>query len=146
MNLRPLPEIIDGLPNISGAETEVEEVTRSRQPVFLPETNLRLERLQAVFAVALHMHQPLIPAGGSDLRTAATIGNLENMLRDPGSGDNYNASVFIDCYGRIGDIIGDLVREGRNPRIMLDYSGELLFSLRQMGRGDVLDRIRGIAC
>ena len=29
---------------------------------------------------------------------------------------------------------------------MLDYSGELLYGLRKMGRGDVLDRLRGIAC
>jgi hypothetical protein len=29
---------------------------------------------------------------------------------------------------------------------MLDYSGELLYGLRKMGRGDVLDRLRGITC
>ena len=47
------------------------------RPVYLPETNLRLDRLQAVFAVALHMQQPLIPAGGGDLRTADLISNLD---------------------------------------------------------------------
>ena len=46
----------------------------------------------------------------------------------------------------MGDIIPELVREGRNPRVMLDYSGELLYGLRKMGRGDVLDRLRGITC
>lgn len=143
---RPLEEIVNGLPNICGAEGDVEEVTRSRQPVFLNETNLRLDRLQAVFAVALHMHQPLIPAGGHDLRNAATIGNLEHMIRNPGTGDNHNAGVFLDCYGRMGDIIPQLVHEGRNPRVMLDYSGELFYALRQMGRGDVLDRLRAITC
>ena len=111
MNLRHLPELIDGLPDFCGAEAEVQEVTRSRQPVFLPETNLHLDRLQATFAVALHMHQPLIPAGGSDLRTADTISNLDAMMRNPGSGDNYNATVFADCYGRTGDIIA-----GPGPR------------------------------
>jgi hypothetical protein len=146
MDLRPLPETVNGLPNISGAEHEVEAVTRPRQPVFLPETNLRLDRLRATFAVALHMHQPLIPAGGGDLRTAETIGNLDAMYRNPGTGDNHNAGVFADCYGRMGDIIAELVHEGRNPRVMLDYSGELLFGLRQMGRGDVLDRVRPLAC
>ncbi len=146
MQLRPLPEMIDGLPNFCGAEAEVQEVVRLRRPVFLPETNLHLDRLRATFAVALHMHQPLIPAGGSDLRTAETISNLDAMMRDPGSGDNYNATVFADCYGRTGDIIADLVHAGNNPRIMLDYSGELLYGLRKMGRGDILDRLRGIAC
>jgi hypothetical protein len=146
MDLRHLPETVNGLPNISGAEHEVEAVTRARPPVFLPETNLRLDRLRATFAVALHMHQPLIPAGGGDLRTAETIGNLDAMFRNPGTGDNHNAGVFADCYGRMGDIIAELVHEGRNPRMMLDYSGELLYGLRQMGRGDVLDRLRPIAC
>ena len=68
------------------------------------------------------------------------------MMRNPGSGDNHNATVFADCYGRMGDIIPELVREGKNPRVMLDYSGELLYGLRKMGRGDVLDRLRGITC
>jgi hypothetical protein len=141
MDLRALPEMINGLPNIAGAEAEVEEVTRSRQPVFLPETNLQLNRLRAVFAVALHMHQPLIPAGSPELRHAEIVSNLDHMMR---RGDSYNAGFFADCYGRMGDIIPELVREGRNPRITLDYSGELLYGLRKMGRGDVLERLRGL--
>jgi hypothetical protein len=143
MGFSPLAEVVDGLPNLCGAEAQVEEVTRTRRPVFLPETNLRLDRLQAAFAVTLHMHQPLIPAGGPDVRHADVISNLDHMMR---SGDGYNAGVFADCYGRMGDIIPELVREGRNPRVLLDYSGELLFGLSKMGRGDVLDRLRGIAC
>jgi hypothetical protein len=146
MNFAPLPEIVDGLPNLSGADAQVEEVTRNRAPVYLAETNLRLDRLQAVFAIALHMQQPLIPAGGSDLRTADLISNLDHMMRNQGTGDNHNATVFADCYGRMGDIIPELVHEGRNPRVMLDFSGELLFGLRKMGRGDVLDRLRNVTC
>jgi hypothetical protein len=72
------------------------------------------------------------------------ISNLDFMMRDPGTGDNHNATVFAECYARIGDIIPDLVNRGKNPRIMLDYSGELFYGLRKMGRGDVLDRLRGI--
>jgi hypothetical protein len=146
MDLRPIPEMIDGLPNICGAEAQVAEVTRRRGPVFLPETDLRLDRLRAVFAVALHMQQPLIPAGGPDVRTADIISNLDHMMRNPGVGDNHNAVVFADCYGRTGDLVAELVREGRRPRVMLDYSGELLYGLRKMGRGDVLDRLRGVTC
>jgi hypothetical protein len=139
----PLPEMVDGLPNFCGAEAQVEEATRGRQPVYLHETDLRLERLQAAFAVALHMHQPLIPAGGPNLHNAETISNLAHMFQ---IGDGYNAGVFADCYGRMGDIVPELVREGKSPRIMFDYSGELLYGLRKMGRGDVLDRLRGLAC
>jgi hypothetical protein len=144
--MQPIPEMVEGLPNISGAEAQVREVTRQHQPVYLAETNLRLEKLQAVFAIALHMQQPLIPAGGASLRNADIISNLDHMMRNPGTGDNHNATVFADCYGRMGDIIPELVSQGRNPRVMLDYSGELLYGLRKMGRGDVLERLRPITC
>jgi hypothetical protein len=146
MDWTPLTERVEGLPNFCGAEAQVEEVTRGRQPVFLPETNLRLDRLQAVFAIALHMQQPLIPAGRENLRKAEVISNLDHMMRNPGSGDNHNATVFAECYARMGDILPELVHAGRNPRVMLDYSGELLYGLRKMGRGDVLDRLRPITC
>jgi hypothetical protein len=140
-----LSEIVDGLPNFCGAEAQVEEATRTRRTVFLTETNLRLDRLQAVFAVALHMHQPLIPFGG-DLRTAELVSNLEALTRGGKDEDRYNANIFADCYGRLGDIVPELVSQGKSPRIMLDYSGQLLFGLRRMGRGDVLERMRRLAC
>ena len=94
----------------------------------------------------LPKQQPLIPAGGGDMRHGRR--HQQPRLHDaqPRPGDNHNANVFADCYGRMGDIIPELVREGRNPRVMLDYSGELLYGLRKMGRGDVLDRLRGITC
>lgn len=144
--MQTISEIIDGLPNICGAEAQVEEVMQRHQPVFRSETNLRLDRLEAVFAIALHMHQPLIPAGEQSPQGAEIISNLDVMMRSPNSGDSYNAGVFADCYGRMGDIIPELARSGNNPRVMLDYSGELLYGLRKMGRGDVIDRLRGITC
>lgn len=144
MNLQAIPELVNGLPNICGHEAEVEEVTRARGPVYLPETNLRFDRLRAVFAIALHMQQPLIPAGSPDLRAAETISNLDYMMRHPNTGDNHNAPIFAECYARMGNIIPELVHQGRNPRVMLDYSGELFYGLRKMGRGDVIDRLRGI--
>src|SRR6516225_12424391 len=109
MDLHPIPDMINGLPNICGHEAQVEAVTSRRDPVFLHETNLRLDRLQSVCAIALHMQQPLIPAGGPDMRTADTISNLDYMVRNPGIGDNHNAPVFAECYARIGNIITDLV-------------------------------------
>jgi len=145
MNLQPIPETVDGLPNICGAESQVEQVTRNRQPVFLHETNLQLDRLRAVFSIALHMQQPLIPADG-ELRTAELISNLDFMMRHQDVGDNHNAPVFAECYARMGNIVPELVQAGRNPRVMLDYSGELLYGLRKMGRDDVLERLRGITC
>ena len=42
--------------------------------------------IQSAFAIALHMHQPLIPAGGQELRTAALISNLRYMFEHPDIG------------------------------------------------------------
>ena len=107
MTYAPLPEMLGDLPPICGFEEQVASVTSGRQPVFLAETNLRLDRLRAAFAVALHMHQPLVPAGGSELRTAALISHLDFMMRHPNQGDNHNAPVFAECYARAGDTIPD---------------------------------------
>ena len=67
----------------------------------------------SAFAVALHMHQPLIPAGGPELGSAAVIGNLQYMLDNRGVGENHNAPVFLRCYQRMGEIVPRLVDEGR---------------------------------
>lgn len=109
--LSSLPEIIDGLPNISGWETEVLSVVNHDQPVFLPTTNIRLEDVNAVFAIALHMHQPTIPAGNG----GTLISNLQYMFEHPNEGDNHNADPFAYCYSRMGDLIPELVSQGCNP-------------------------------
>jgi hypothetical protein len=60
------------------------------------------------------------------------------MLENPGQGDNHNAPVFLRCYGRAADLVGGLVARGLRPRLMLDYSGNLLWGLAQMGQTEVL--------
>jgi hypothetical protein len=141
-----LPEYVDGLPNICGEEQRVEENIRARgnNPVFLPPGVAGFGDADSAFAIALHMHQPLIPAGGPDLRTARIISNLQAMLDNPGIGDNHNAPVFIDCYRRMGEFVPRLLDEGLAPRVMLEYSGTLLYGLSQMGRHDVLDTLAAI--
>ncbi|MGA7935520.1 MAG: glycosyl hydrolase family 57 [Kovacikia sp.] len=131
-----------GLPNICGWEAEIAAVVNHDQPVFLPTTNLRLENIAAGFACALHMHQPTIPAGAN----GELICNLQRMFEHPGEGDNHNAGVFSWCYSRMGDFIPKLVENGCNPRIMLDYSGNLLWGLHQMGRDDILNNLKRITC
>ncbi|QOV22610.1 glycosyl hydrolase family 57 [Anabaenopsis elenkinii] len=140
--LTSVPEIIDDLPNISGWETEVFSVVNHDAPVFLPSTNIRLEDVNAVFAIALHMHQPTIPAGPD----GGLISNLQYMFEHSHEGDNHNAAAFAYCYSRMGDMIPELVHQGCNPRVMLDYSGNLLWGLRQMGRKDILDNLKRITC
>lgn len=138
--LPELPSLIDGLPNISGWEAEVQSVVQSNDPVALPHTNIRLRQFSSAFAIALHMHQPTIPAGADD----SLISNLQYMFEHPYDGDNHNAGPFSYCYSRMADFIPDLVSQGCNPRVMLDYSGNLLWGLEQMGRHDILDNLRRI--
>ena len=143
-----MPEYIGELPNISGSEARLAAVIDAArgQPVFLPQSGIDFGRIKSAFANALHMHQPLIPAGGGDLRTAAVIGNLQYMFEHQDIGDNHNAGVFHWCYKRMGEFIPQLVNEGREPRIMLEYSGTLLHGLRRMGLNDVFDSLRTITC
>jgi hypothetical protein len=112
--------------------------------VFLPESSVDFGRIRSAAAVALHMHQPLIPAGGDDLSTAAIISNLQYMMEHQDIGDNHNAPVFAWCYKRMGELVPQLVSEGKEPRVMLEYSGTLLHGLRAMGRDDVIDALKTI--
>ncbi|MFH0910747.1 MAG: glycosyl hydrolase family 57 [Planctomycetota bacterium] len=143
---RELTEMVDGLPNISGEEQKLALVTGRAEPVFLPKSGIDFKSIRSAFAVALHMHQPLIPAGGPDLRTAEVISNLKHMMDNQHIGDNHNAPVFRWCYKRIGEFISALMQEGQEPRVMLDYSGCLLYGLWQMGLSDVIDALRLITC
>ncbi len=141
-NLQALEEIRSGLPNICGWEAEISSVVNQDEPVFLTTTNLRLEDITAGFACALHMHQPTIPAGAN----GELISNLQYMFEHPQEGDNHDAEPFAWCYSRMGDFIPQLISEGCNPRIMLDYSGNLLWGLQQMGRDDILNNLKRITC
>jgi hypothetical protein len=141
-----LPEYVDGVPNICGAEPQIESAIReaSGKPVFLPDSGVDFARIRSACAIALHMHQPLIPAGSDDLRTAGIISNLQYMMEHQGIGDNHNAPVFAWCYKRMGEFVPQLVHEGKAPRVMLEYSGTLLHGLRRMGLNDVIDALKTI--
>ncbi len=137
---------VEGLPNICGSENMVAEAMSRSGPFYLPDSRVAFGDIDSAFAIALHMHQPLIPAGSENLETAKIIGNLEHMMGDPDSGDNHNATVFARCYERMGEFIPKLVRKGKNPRVMLDYSGCLLHGLCQMGREDIIETLRAVTC
>jgi len=141
-----IPEYVDGYPNLSGSEQVILEAARKQDPVFLNESRVDFSSIKSAFAIALHMQQPLIPAGGGDLQSAEIISNLKHMMDNQQIGDNHNAPVFQWCYKRIGEFIPQLVDEGKEPRVLLDYSGCLLHGLRQMGAGDVIDSLRNVTC
>ncbi|MEO1622812.1 MAG: glycosyl hydrolase family 57 [Cyanobacteria bacterium J06632_3] len=133
-----LDDMRSGLPNICGWEDTITAITNHNEPIFLGSTNLDVHKISAGFACALHMHQPTIPAGPN----GDPISNLQHMFEHQGEGDNHNASVFAWCYKRMGEWIPDLVAKGENPRIMLDYSGNLFWAFRQMGREDIINDLK----
>jgi len=146
--VNPLPEYVGELPNVCGNESDVQDVVsagRAKQ-LFAGRGGIDFGGIRAACAIALHQHQPLIPAGGGDLRTAALISNLQYMMEHQDIGDNHNAPAFVWCYKRIGEFIPQLIGEGKSPRCMLEYSGTLLHGLRAMGEGHVVDALKGITC
>jgi len=138
---------INDIPNICGSDALIEDAIKNRpDTVYLQNSDIDFNNIRSTCAIALHMHQPLIPAGGDDLQTAALIGNLQDMMEHPDIGDNHNASVFLWCYRRMAELVPQLVGEGKSPRVMLEYSGTLLHGLWQMGHQDVIEDLRKITC
>ena len=138
--LQPIPELINDLPNLCGWETDLEQVRQDQRPVFLEPSSPSLKTCTAAFAVALHMHQPMVPSQ----EPGHLISHLQYMFEHPFDGDNHRAGTFTYCYSRIANFMVDLINQGYSPRVMLSYSGTLLWGLRQMGRGDVLDNLKRI--
>lgn len=139
-----MSDIIDNLPNIYAQDNEFKGVFKRR--VYSSCSNVNFNKVRSSFGIALHMHQPTIPAAGGDLHSAGLISNLQHMFENQGIGDNHNAGVFFWCYHRLAQIIPDLVNEGKSPRVMLDYSGNLLWGLRQINGGVALDHLKKITC
>jgi hypothetical protein len=137
MDIRPSP-----FPRIAGDEARLSALMRRECPAPQPGRDRRLHQFRSAFACALHMHQPTIPAGAD----GQLISHLQFMFEHPGEGDNHNAEPFAHCYRRLADLIPQLIGEGCDPRIMLDYSGTLLWGFEQMGRHDILEALNRLAC
>lgn len=138
----PFSTLRSDLPSISGWESDLSPLVNSDEPIYAPLSPLKASQIRAGFACALHMHQPTIPAGAG----GSLISHLQYMYEHSGQGDNHNADVFAGCYRRMGDFIPELVANGANPRIMLDYSGNLLWGFQQMQREDILNNLKRITC
>ena len=74
------------------------------------------------------------------------IGNLQFMEGSPFEEDRHNARIYRQCYRRPGEMIPQLLGEGKQPRLMVDYTGTLLYGLQQMGAWDVIDSLKSITC
>jgi hypothetical protein len=130
------------LPPLAGRQAEISALLQERPAVLRPAGSPPLERIRSAFACALHMHQPTIPAGPD----GELISHLQWMIEHPGEGDNHNAEPFAHCYRRMAELLPELIGQGCDPRIMLDYSGNLLWGFEQMGRADILGGLRALAC
>jgi len=132
-------------PYICGSEDKVKEtMSGNRDNLYRPLSDLVFDQVQSSFGIALHMHQPTIPASSDDLSTAELISNLQFMMEHQDIGDNHNAPVFLQCYSRISDFVRELRDRGKTPRVMLDYSGNLLWGLKQMGEEKVLENLKAV--
>lgn len=135
----------DELPSIIADERAIAAAMADPSSVFLRDSAIDFSKIRSAYAIALHMHQPLIPAGSDDLHTAAIISNLKFMMDHPEIPDAHNAVVFRWCYQRMAEFVPQLVRDGKEPRVMLDYSGCLLHGLAAMGAQEVLEALRPLA-
>jgi hypothetical protein len=138
---------VEHLPPLCGSEEAVARAMANDRPLYGTPGG-GMEGVRSAFAVALHMHQPLIPAElprkGGAVSDGRVISNLQFMLEHPEVQDAHNAPAFLWCYKRMGELIPQLLAEGKQPRVMLDYSGCLLQGLRQMGAHDVIESLRGL--
>ena len=130
------------LPTICGNEFAINELVNRKRDITQIKLNSNLENINSGFACALHMHQPTIPAG----ENGELISHLQYMFENISEGDNHNAEPFAQCYKRLAEIIPSLINEGYDPRIMLDYSGNLLWGIKQMGREDILESLKLLTC
>ncbi|MFN9643674.1 MAG: glycosyl hydrolase family 57 [Cyanobacteriota bacterium] len=129
-------------PPIAGNEEAIQAVARQAGDGAFHLNSARFAGLRSAFACALHMHQPTIPAGAD----GELISHLRYMFEHRDEGDNHNAEAFASCYKRLGDLIPQLLDQGCEPRIMLDYSGTLLWGFQQMNRQDILESLRRLTC
>ena len=128
-------------PPISGREQDVAALMLKPRQAW-SNSAIKFEQLRSGFACALHMHQPTVPAGAGN----TLISHLQYMLDHPNEGDNHNAEPFAHCYRRLAELLPELINEGCAPRMMLDYSGNLLWGIEQMGRRDIGDALHYLAC
>ena len=91
-----LAEYVNGIPNLSGAKEPLLK-SNNNQQIFLPESGIDWDNVKSAFAIALHMHQPIIPNPDQPLNQAEEISYLKHMMDHPNTGDNHNASVFRNC-------------------------------------------------
>jgi len=71
-----LPQYVDDLPNLCGSEAMISEaLSQAPRPHF--QGDIDWSHANSAYAIALHMHQPLIPNPAQELGRAEIISNLK---------------------------------------------------------------------
>jgi len=81
---------------------------------------------KVVYVPWLHMHQPLV------WYRNRLMSNLEMMMLSKDSGIVNNSMLIARAYKNPAKYVKYLKRKGLNPKIMLDFSGILLESLKEL--------------
>lgn len=84
--------------------------------------------MKAVYVPWLHFHQPLV------WQNNKLVSNLQKMLLSKDSRESWDGKLIARAYKNPAKYIGQLRKEGYKPRIMLDFSGILLESLKNIGK------------
>ncbi len=82
--------------------------------------------MKAVYIPWLHMHQPMV------WHNDKLVGNLQKMLHSKDSKESWEAKLMARAYKNPAKYVLETAEKGFKPRIMLDFSGLLLESLRDM--------------
>jgi len=117
-------------------------VFKNRKNIYSKNSNIDFNNVISAFGIALHMHQPIILESPNSY--SKLISNLWYMMENQHIGDNHNAPIFYKCYYRMSDFIKELVSQNKNPRVMLDYSGNLLWALENMESGYAIEKLKEI--
>ena len=133
---------IEKIPDIIGNKKYIKKAVSGKGPHYANCSDISFDKVDSCFGIALHMHQPTILDENNDLSKSALISNLVYMLKNQHIGDNHNAPVFLRCYYRMSDFVQELVSSGCSPRVMLDYSGNLLWGLSQIENGNALEKLK----
>ena len=90
----------------------------------------------ACYVPWLHMHQPLV------WLNAKPISNLQKMLLSREHIERWDAKLIARAYKNPANYVKKLKRQGYNPKIMVDYSGILLESLKELSKKNSFTKIK----
>src|SRR5262245_36751799 len=98
-SVETITDTIEGLPNLSGWDRQVDQAVRRQDAAVVSRTPLSPERVKAAFGIALHMHQPLVFAE-DNVHNSPMIGNLQYMMERQHVHGNHDAPAYARCYTR----------------------------------------------